>query len=341
MFGLGLAELALIVGVAGLGLRVLAGLAQVAYWYAADARRVARSREWVHLLVSASFVLLAFALAWTVGGGWPRAARVVALAVATSAGFFAGLVFELFLGITLYRLSDRLMALRVPRYREQLLHGDETVRTHAARQLASLGRRAAPARPELLPLFGDRSAEVRVAAALAELSMIGAAPESDPELERAARPLLADPEPRVRVTAAAILAECGAPAGEMLPALCDGVGHPDADVRVTACGAIRRLGPAAGDALPVLREAVLAPGPTDYEALDALGKLGAPAVPVLTEVLGRDDRLAQEMAADAIADMGEPGRAALPALRKLAARGDTPAAGAARQAIKVLGGDLG
>jgi HEAT repeat protein len=340
VFGLGRAELALIVGGAGLGLRVLAGLAQVVYWYVADARRVSRYRAWVHLLVCASFVLLAFGLVWTVAGGWPGAARVVALAAAALAGFFAGLVFEFFIGIYLFRLSDRLMALRVPRYREQLLHGDETVRAHAARQLASLGRRAAPARPELLTLFGDGSAEVRAAATLAALATTGAGPESDPELARAARPLLTDPEPRVKVHAASILAECGAPAAEVLPALCEGVRHENADARAAACGAIRRLGPAASPALPVLREAVLAPGPTDYDALDALGKLGAPAVPTLTEVLERGDELAREMAADALADMGEPGRAALPALRKLAARSDTPAAGAARQAIKVLGGDL-
>ena len=52
------------------------------------------------------------------------------------------------------------MALHVPKYREQLLHGDEQVRLGAADRLIALGRRPEAARPELLALFSDDSAEV-------------------------------------------------------------------------------------------------------------------------------------------------------------------------------------
>ena len=55
------------------------------------------------------------------------------------------------------------------------------MRTHAARQLTSLGASAIPARPELLAAFRDDSAEVRAAVARAALYSIPDPPDDDPE----------------------------------------------------------------------------------------------------------------------------------------------------------------
>jgi len=340
MFGLEKDEFAALAAATLLAARVLCSVGKVLWWYAADAPRVAKLHPLTPFLTGVAVALLAVALL-SIATGWPlRGVRLVAYAAAALGGFVLGIVFDFTLDFRLYEISDRLMARRVPRYREQLLYGDSDSRIHAARQLASLGARTIPARPELLAAFKDESAEVRAAVARAVLYSIPDPPDDDPELPKAARLLLADPDLTARVSAAAILVAYGAPAAEVLPALCEGVKSADPNVGGDAASAIGRLGPAAESAIPALRESVLAQDSPNYSVLATLGKIGPAAVPVLVEVLERGDSTGKWMAANALAEMGEPARAALPALRKLTAHPDLTARAAAQTAIKKLGGDI-
>ena len=144
----------------------------------------------------------------------------------------------------------------------------------------------------------------------------------------------------MRVYAAAILIAYNSPPAEFLPVLCDGLKCKDVNVSGLASRGIGKIGPAAEAAIPALRDAVFMAEEPNHEAVDALGKIGAPALPVLIEVLERGDSMAKWTAARALADMGEPARAALPALRKVANQPDSFAASAATKAIEKLGGDI-
>jgi HEAT repeat protein len=280
----------------------------------------------------------------SVATDWPAAgARLVAYGATAIVGFFLGVMFDFAVEIRLWRVSDWLMSLRVPQYRERLLHGDPAVRQGAAEQLARLGPYARPARPELLAAVrADESADVRAAAIQAVWLSTPVPPaDEDADLPREARPALADADPRVRTVAAAILVGFDAARpDEVLPALCDGLKCDDLNTGGCAVVTLEKLGPAAEPAVGALKEAALRPENPNSGAPDALGKIGAPAVPALVEILERGDRFCKWSAADALAEMGEPARAALPALRKVAGDPDDMVQSAARNAIRKLGGDI-
>src|SRR5262245_31338910 len=193
MFGLGFDELAALAGVAFLTLRVLWAVARILWWYVADSRRVSKLHPLTPLLTGVAAALMMIGLQSIIGGGLPRGVRLFAYVVAGLLGFVLGLMLDFVIDVRFYRMSDWLMGLHVPRFRQQLLSGDTASRIHAARQIASLGARAIPARPELIAAFKDESAEVRAAAAQAALYSIPDPPDDDPELAKAARPLLTDP----------------------------------------------------------------------------------------------------------------------------------------------------
>ncbi len=340
MFGLEMGELAALVGATYLALRALFALGRVVWWYAADARRFIAMRLWVPVLTGVAVALMAVALL-SFAIGWPlRGAFVVAYLAAAFVGFMLGIAVDFVILIRLWRLSDWLMSLRVPRYREQLLYGDESTRLKAALQLTTLGPYARPARPELIAAFKDESAEVRAAAATAVLHAIPEPADDDPELPKAARLLLTDPALPVRVNGAAILIAYNSPSAEFLTVLCDGLKCKDINVSGLSSRGIGKIGPPAEMAIPALRESLFMLEEPNHEAIDALVKIGAPAVPVLIEVLERGDSTGKWSAARALGDMGEPARVALPALRKVANQPDSFAATAAKKAIEKLGGDI-
>ena len=166
-------------------------------------------------------------------------------------------------------------------------------------------------------------------------------PDDDEAVPKAARSLLADPALPVRVYAAAILVANRTPATELLPVFIDGLKCEDVNVSGLACRALGQIGPAAEPAIPALSEMAFIPDTEYSEAVDTLQKIGAPAVPVLVEVLDRGNSSVKWQAVKALGDMGEPARAALPALRKLAIQRITLVSDAAKKAIKKLGGDIG
>jgi hypothetical protein len=346
MFGIGLsnAEWVGLAGAAFLLLRVLYGLAVVLWWYATDALRPTRVPTVTAALtgigVGAMAVgLLSAATDWPAGGGHFAVYGFVGVV-----GWFLGVIFEFVVFFRLLRLSDWLMSLRVPQYRDQLQLGDTDARRGAADRLATLGLYAAPARPELIAVLrGDDSADVRFAASRALLYATPDPPEEgDTDTPGAARAALADADPRVRVFAAAILVpyKAAGPAA-VLPILCAGLADPDDEVSGVATSALGVIGPDAAPAIPALREAALKFEKPNISAPNALGAIGGPeAVEALVEVLERGDNTARNLAAHALAGMGERARAALPALQKAALHTDIGVSGAARQAIKKIGGSV-
>lgn len=340
MFGWDIDELALLIGGGYLALRILGGLVVVLWRFFADSQLVFHIRPWTMFPTGIAFCLVAAAALSQITGGLLPNVRFVAYSVTFIGGLMIGSMFDLFLTFRFYRLSHWLMALHVPKYREQLLHGDEQVRLGAAHRLIALGVRARAARPELLTLFSDDSAAIRAAAVQAVLAGTPDPPEDDPELPRAARATLADPSLSVRVFAAAILTAYHAPAAEVLPILCAGLESEEGATSSAACSALGRLGPAAIPAIPALRDRVLKEETGHKAAMDALVKLGEPAIPALIELLDRGDNTDKWFAAVALGDLGEPARIALPALRKLTMQRTTLASDAAKKAIRKLGGDI-
>jgi HEAT repeat protein len=259
-------------------------------------------------------------------------------------GFFIGITFDFIIELRLDGISSWLMSFRVPRYREQLLDGDEAVRLGAAERLARLGPRAGPARAELLGVFKDKSADVRATAVKAVSHTIGEpAAEDDTEIQKAARAVLTDPDIRVRVYAVAILLEFkAATPTEVLPTLCEAVSLPDEEIASTAASVVYQLGSAAEPAIASLRDSVLLRAQPNLVSIDALGMIGAPAVPALIEILEHGAfscKLHTALhAVRTLGNMGEAAREALPALRKAAAQPNTLLGSAARRAIAELGG---
>jgi HEAT repeat protein len=340
MFGLKYGELAVLIGGGYLVLRVLFAVGKVIWWYIIDARRLVGMNPHSPLLSALATAVLAGGL-FSIITGWPFAgARIMAYIVIMFVACFMGMVFDFLLDLRLYSLSTWLTARRVPQYRERLLYGEPDVRLGAAQRLSSLGAYARPARPELLATFRDESADVRAAAVDAICSSLADPPDDDPEIPKAARLVLSDPDVRVRVYAAAILTQYGAPAADVLPVLCEGLTNPDPNVAGAATQSLGRLGPAAEPAIPALREAVLFSSEPNYSALETLGKIGLPALPVLIEALDRGDSLCKRVAADVLGELGEPARVALPALRKLTLQSDILVSGSAKKAIEKLGGNI-
>ena len=340
MFGLAIGELAALVGATYLALRVFFAVAQILWWYVTDSRRIIKYPPWSVLVTGVAVALMVVGLLSIAIGGMPRGIRIVAYLATAVAGFIMGIMVDFVIHIRKWRVSDWLMSLRVPHYREQLLYGDDSVRIGAAQRLTTLGAYARPARPELLAAFKDESADVRAAAATAVLYSTSEPADDDVEVPAAARAMLNDPALPVRVYAAAILIAYDAPPAEFLAILTEGLKCKDLNVATLTARGLGKIGPAAEAAIPALRDSVLVAEEPNHEAIDAMAKIGPPAIPALIEVLERGDSLARQTAAQALADMGEPARAALPALRKAANHSDISVSTAARKAIENLGGDI-
>jgi hypothetical protein len=257
MFGVELSrsEWAALVAIGFLFARVFCAVALVVWWYITDSIRVQTLRFGLTMLTSLAVAVMCVSLL-SIATDWPfRGFRIVVYIATAIGGFFLGFMFDLVVSIRLWRVSNWLMSLRVPRYREQLLHGDAEVRKGAAERLAQLGLYSRPARPELLAAVrGDESADVRAVAALAVLYSIPDPPDEDADLARELKPSLSDPDVRVRTAAAAVQVTFqAAPPAELLPILREALKSDNPAVAQVAAGALGRIGPDAAPAIPDLR----------------------------------------------------------------------------------------
>jgi HEAT repeat protein len=141
-----------------------------------------------------------------------------------------------------------------------------------------------------------------------------------------------------RKTAARALAESGPTARRALPALTEALGSPDKELRLEALGAIVKVSAGTRDSVPALRQA-LKNSETDVRLQAAryaqgLGPDAAEAVPELVAALG--DQGVRAEAVQAIKRIGKP---AVPFLKEaLGNRDPTVRLGAVR-AVGSLGGD--
>lgn len=345
MFGFKLAgdEWVAVLGTTFLALRLLYAFVRVIWLYATDRGPPRMMSPFLFLVSGLAVAALAVAAVSMWRGGQPWVVRIFTYAFAGGIGFILGIMFDMVIETRSHHLWQWLMTFRIPQYREQLHYADEEARLAAATKLSHLGDRARPAVPELVTLFKDESAEVRAAAVLAVLSTIPDPPDdADPDLVKAARAALTDPDVRVRAVAAAILVrfDAATPA-EVLPALCEGLARTGDSTPLVAAEALGKLGPAATPAIAALRDAALRAEGQNYAAVAALGKIGEPAIPALVEILARGEALCQHIAAESLGTLGEPARVALPELRKLSMQTNHIAASTAKQAISKLGGDIG
>jgi hypothetical protein len=331
-----------VIGVAYLALRVAYGVGRVIWWYANDTLRKLALNSYLPFHTGLAIAAMSVCLVWHALDLQPGRLSTTALSTVVGiVGFFIGAAFDFVLDFRLHRISNWLMSLRMSQYRDRLLNGEVEMRLAAAERLATLGAYADPARPELFTAFKDESADVRAAAARAIwLSAPDPPPEDDIETPKSARALLIDPDVRVRVYAAAILIpfKAATPA-EVLPALCEALSLADDNILVAATHVLEQMGPAAEPAVASLRAAVLVRTKPYLMAIDTLGKIGAPAVPVLIEILRHGDVSCKRQAANTLGTMSEAAREALPALRKVAASPNSVLSSAAQQAIAKLGGE--
>lgn len=264
----------------------------------------------------------------------PVALQIALKAASLLVGNIVGFMADLALNSRMTRLSAWLAARRVPQFRQQLASDDEVVRFTAAKRLYELGPYATPAVPELVTAAKDESATVRAHALLALLASL----TDDESVIAAARPALADPDVRVRATAAMVLTRTKqAPVEDVLPALAEGVFQPDEPFAELAAGAIGEWGEGAAPAAAALRAAVLDRVPPNSAVVHQLHALGAAGVPVLVEVVRRGTTADKQTAVWALTGMGVKTPDVLVALREASNGPDKAVSMAANLALQKFG----
>jgi HEAT repeat protein len=218
----------------------------------------------------------------------------------------------------------------VPALAERLSDRRPEVRREAALALASMESAAAPATSQLVKVLNDEHAAVAATYALARIGRISGEAEKKIRSNMDSRdPLLStvslwamtmthpdDKELRVRATE------------QLIERLKD----PNAHVRVAAARGLAALPPAPEITAPIWEKAMKnADETTLHHALDALARLGAPAVPRLIAGL-KQDKLRPEIAQV----LGHMGPVAAPATGALAALIDDPDEETSHAAILAL-----
>ena len=223
------------------------------------------------------------------------------------------------------------------------------VREVTVNSIGNMEPPAAGAVAGLLKALDDPQVEVRAAAARA-LGKIGKAEEKPPkELLGGLLKALEDKNMGVRVAAADGLAMLGPDAAPAAAALVKAMddkeifvidygsfkikSHP---VRQAAAKALGAMGPEAKDAIPLLiRDIKTLEEPLFFESMEALGKIGEPAVGELVKVLKSKNSKAHDRALQALASMGPAAKDAAPVLAKMVKKGHPLAA----QALGNIGPD--
>ena len=215
-------------------------------------------------------------------------------------------------------------------------------RGKAARALAALGPKAAPAVRALLPLLVDESQVWAAQSALDALVAIG---KDEPAKRGAVGSIggaamaeiekgLTDADPAVRAGAAIALsrsadANLGAAAAAALgaagpvnkgvvPGLAAALGNPNGDVASAAARALARIGPPAEPAISALVAALNHKDRRVHSsAVAALQAIGRPAIDALIGLVGDKNRAVAGAAVTALGRIGAAAAAAVPALIEL------------------------
>jgi len=137
--------------------------------------------------------------------------------------------------------------------------------------------------------------------------------KDDPAAKAAIRQMLADPDPRVRMTAIDTLADAGD--RESIPSIMNSLADPDRNVREQAMRSLQEMG--AREAGPAIAELLKDPDPRlRARAADVVGQMRVKeAADLLVQALG-DER--NDVRGEAIASLGEIGaKEAIPYLREM------------------------
>jgi hypothetical protein len=192
----------------------------------------------------------------------------------------------------------------IPALIQRLKSPDATVRTEAACDLRTLGRKAKASADSLAGLLDDAIPGVRLAAASAVLVVSGAHAKAVDVLAKG----LASEDPAVRRDAAVACGMDGPSVAPLVERLTVLLKDPDEGVRVASLQAIAMLGPIAAKAapsvVPLLDDPQLA-----IDAADALGRIGPAARPVpnpLVKMLSSDQTAVQWAAVRAMSQIGGP-----------------------------------
>jgi len=225
--------------------------------------------------------------------------------------------------------SPRLTDPPVARAMQQRIEGDREARLEALRRLGRLGHRSRPAVAELISGLSDPVPEIRAATAAA-LGQIGWG-EANPALIAALR----DPERAVRSAAAAALARTKPDKRKAIPALAaslraDPLGH--GDPAVETLGAMGE--PAVPVAIELLQEANPELTSSGAALLAKLGPAATAAIPSLINAFHRPERQIRHLAAEALASVGEP---AIEALTLALRDRDPRLRGGAARALQLMG----
>jgi HEAT repeat protein len=198
----------------------------------------------------------------------------------------------------------------------RLKDSDASVRAGAADELRDLGRKAAPAEPNLSGLLTDRSPSVRFESA-ATLLCINKDNKAAVEVHAKG---LTDSEATVRRAAARAVGHAGPGAAPLIDKLALLLKDTNESVRVSALQAIALLGSTAASAAPAVVP-LLDAKDTCIDAADALGRIGPRARPVpkrLVEMLASDETAVQWAAVRSMAQIG--GKEAHPAVEFIVSR---------------------
>lgn len=247
-------------------------------------------------------------------------------------------------------------------------HRDPVIRTRSARLLGERFPASPAAAGVLMRATEDPAWEVRRQAALSLALMR----TLEPAVETVLLGLLADPDPPVRAAAATALGKRENPAPEIQARLRKSMVDRLAEVRLASAKALWRLGENSAEVLPVLvgilqtdhaweaayaladlragaapaiphliaalrRERVPRPYRTPPSSAFALGAIGPPAVPALSEVLSAPQPHIRLAAVLALGFMGDGAKPAVPALLPLLEDDDTEVRYAAALTLGTLG----
>jgi HEAT repeat protein len=181
---------------------------------------------------------------------------------------------------------------RLSEWVQDLKLSDVVVRFHAKMVLRAAGEQAIP---HLVPLIRAKDSELRVRALMALDAICCDKTFVLPEI----RPLLEDPDPSVRVSAAASISLIeGTAKPDVLAALVSALESDDGFISWRAASALRDLGPKGGAATDALARALRHKNADTRLmaalALGAIGPAASAAIPALEEALaGADEGLKQ------------------------------------------------
>lgn len=192
----------------------------------------------------------------------------------------------------------------IPGLGEKLGSDDADIRFYALSALGWAGPAATAMTPQIIKALADKNEQVRRKAAYA-LGRVA------PDPQTAISSLVAsfeDAEADVRTAAAEAISRLG---GQAVPALLKALGSDKENVRQQAASALGQIGSAAKEAVQPLKKLMLNPEENPAIFSEALGKIGAAALPALVEAMKSDRAPVRYLAVEALHKIGGEGVPAL------------------------------